>query len=188
MAAAVNGSLDLTPIQDASAYFSRACAYVSSLITSAISANQSTAQARVNAILLGTERRFLQQGGLPGRLWWKHSLQATGTYTGYAAIVFPGIYEAIQNGQWVLAQQQVTAIANSIRVAANFLSENTLIPSDSDTKFAVGYIVLIAVGGFFGVAAIVYCCCRKKPSERTEEVIGHGTTGPKYGSIETGRT
>jgi N-acetylated-alpha-linked acidic dipeptidase len=68
-----------------------------------------------------TERCFLMETGLPGRPWFKHSLQAPGQDLGYAAEAFPGIQEAINNKNWSLARAQVDAIANLVANAAAFL-------------------------------------------------------------------
>ena len=49
----------------------------------------------LNAILLNTEHDLLSTEGLPGRPWYKHTIYAPGEFTGYAAVVIPGVNEAI---------------------------------------------------------------------------------------------
>jgi N-acetylated-alpha-linked acidic dipeptidase len=44
------------------------------------------------------ERQFLIEDGLPGRPWFKHILQAPGMDLGYAAEAFPGIQQALDDG------------------------------------------------------------------------------------------
>ncbi|CAN0287802.1 unnamed protein product [Ectocarpus fasciculatus] len=69
-----------------------------------------------------TERRFLADEGLPGRTWFRHVLQAPGLYLGYAAESFPGITQALSDGDLELAQQQVQVAAARIEDAATFLT------------------------------------------------------------------
>jgi N-acetylated-alpha-linked acidic dipeptidase len=67
------------------------------------------------------EREFIFQEGLPKRKWFKHALQAPGMYLGYAAEVFPGIQQAIDEGDMKLALEQVAVAAESIQAAASHL-------------------------------------------------------------------
>jgi len=76
-----------------------------------------------NDVLAFTERRFLLPSGLPRRPWFKHVLQAPGLYLGYAALAFPGIAQAVDDGDWATADEQIQAAANAIRQAALFLGE-----------------------------------------------------------------
>jgi len=50
---------------------------------------------RMNAKLREAERALLIPEGLPNRPWYHHSIYAPGQYTGYAAVVIPGVNEAI---------------------------------------------------------------------------------------------
>jgi N-acetylated-alpha-linked acidic dipeptidase len=69
-----------------------------------------------------TERHFLdEKNGLPGRPWFRHVLQAPGMDLGYAAQAFPGIQQAIDDGNWTLAQEQVMVAGERIRSAATHL-------------------------------------------------------------------
>ena len=61
---------------------------------------------RENQALINTERAFLIDG-LPDRPWYKHAIYAPGKYTGYAAVVIPGVNEAIDAGDAALTQQQL---------------------------------------------------------------------------------
>jgi N-acetylated-alpha-linked acidic dipeptidase len=45
------------------------------------------------------ERRFLYKNGLDGRPWFKHVVFAPGIWTGYSGETFPGLVEAIENGE-----------------------------------------------------------------------------------------
>lgn len=72
------------------------------------------------------ERHFLSKEGLPGRPWFKHILQAPGLYLGYAAEAFPGIQQAIDDGDLDLAQYQVFEAAARIASAALSLRVDAL--------------------------------------------------------------
>jgi len=51
--------------------------------------------ARLSAALVDVERAFLSPEGLPRRPWFRHTLYAPGTTTGYAAWPFPGLAQAV---------------------------------------------------------------------------------------------
>lgn len=74
--------------------------------------------AKLNQTLIAAERGFLTDG-LPNRPWYRHAIYAPGEYTGYAAVVLPGINEAIDQGDLARTQQQILTVTAAIeRVAA----------------------------------------------------------------------
>ena len=77
---------------------------------------------KMNAALIGTERAFLIDG-LPNRSWYKHSIYAPGEYTGYAAVVIPGVNEAIDKGDAALTLQQLQVLTNALNKAAEGLEK-----------------------------------------------------------------
>ena len=79
-------------------------------------------QARVNQALVDTERAFLIDG-LPDRPWYKHSIYAPGKYTGYAAVVIPGVNEAIDASDAALTQQQLQILTDALNRAAQTLEK-----------------------------------------------------------------
>jgi len=78
--------------------------------------------ARVNQALRDTERAFLIDG-LPDRPWFKHAIYAPGEYTGYAAVVIPGVNEGIDKGDLALTQEQLKVLTNAINRAAETLEK-----------------------------------------------------------------
>ena len=54
--------------------------------------------AEINRRIYQLERRLIDEDGLPLRPWFKHLIYAPGLNTGYAAIVFPGVLDAIEQG------------------------------------------------------------------------------------------
>jgi N-acetylated-alpha-linked acidic dipeptidase len=77
--------------------------------------------AKLNAALRGTETAFIAEAGLPNRPWYKHTIYAPGEYTGYAAVVIPGVNEALDAKNPASADQQLVALTKSINLAAQTL-------------------------------------------------------------------
>ena len=67
--------------------------------------------AQINERIGLTERFFLHPKGLPQRIWYKHVLQSPGLYLGYAAEVFPGVTQAINDNDLPLAQSEINHVA-----------------------------------------------------------------------------
>jgi N-acetylated-alpha-linked acidic dipeptidase len=78
---------------------------------------------RMNTILRETERALLIPEGLPNRPWYHHAIYAPGQYTGYAAVVIPGVNEAIEAGDARRAEQQIAALAAALHRAAMTLEQ-----------------------------------------------------------------
>ncbi len=79
--------------------------------------------ATLNDQLRAVEGDFLAPEGLPERPWFKHTIYAPGEYTGYAAVVIPGVNEAIDAKDSARAQQQMTVLTDAINRAAQTLQE-----------------------------------------------------------------
>ena len=77
--------------------------------------------AQFNATLRAAETALLSPAGLPNRSWYKHTIYAPGEYTGYAAVVIPGVNEAIEAKDSVRASQQLGVLAQSLDRAAQTL-------------------------------------------------------------------
>ena len=76
---------------------------------------------RLNHALLGAERTLLVPEGLPRRPWFRHAIYAPGEYTGYAAVVIPGVNEALDKGDVERARQQLAVLAAALERAAKAL-------------------------------------------------------------------
>lgn len=76
---------------------------------------------RLNQALLTAERALLEPAGLPHRPWYRHAIYAPGEYTGYAAVVIPGVNEAIDRADAVRARQQLSVLADALVRAAKTL-------------------------------------------------------------------
>jgi N-acetylated-alpha-linked acidic dipeptidase len=77
---------------------------------------------QINECLRGGERALLVPEGLPHRPWFRHAIFAPGEYTGYAAVVIPGVNEAIDKGDAERARQQLAVLAAALERAAKELS------------------------------------------------------------------
>ena len=77
--------------------------------------------ARLNQLLLDTERALLVPQGLPHRPWFRHAIYAPGEYTGYAAVVIPGVNEALDKGDSERTRQQVEVLKEALERAAKVL-------------------------------------------------------------------
>ncbi len=74
----------------------------------------------LNLVLRSAERAFLIDG-LPDRPWYKHSIYAPGEHTGYAAVVIPGVNEAIENQNLERMKQQLQLLTAALNRAAGAL-------------------------------------------------------------------
>jgi N-acetylated-alpha-linked acidic dipeptidase len=77
--------------------------------------------AKLNQTLLETERALLIPEGLPNRPWYHHAIYAPGQYTGYAAVVIPGVNEAIDKHDAARTEQQIAALAAALHRAAKVM-------------------------------------------------------------------
>jgi N-acetylated-alpha-linked acidic dipeptidase len=78
---------------------------------------------RMNAALRDAERALLIPEGLPNRPWYQHAIYAPGQYTGYAAVVIPGVNEAIDAGDERRTEQQISVLAAALHRAAIVLEQ-----------------------------------------------------------------
>ena len=79
--------------------------------------DSTAALAALNTQLRNVEESFLAEQGLPNRPWFKHTIYAPGEYTGYAAVVIPGVNEALDAKDLPRAQQQMTVLTEAINRA-----------------------------------------------------------------------
>ncbi len=109
-------ALDFTAVNNAAHRFETAGAKVL-----AKQKNPPRDVARLNQALRSTERAMLDPQGLPHRPFFRHVIYAPGEYTGYAAVVIPGVNEALDKGDSDRARQQLSALAAALDRAAKTL-------------------------------------------------------------------
>jgi len=78
---------------------------------------------RLNVKLREVERALLIPEGLPNRPWFRHAIYAPGQYTGYAAVVIPGVNEAIDRGDLHRTERQIADLAAALNRAALVLEQ-----------------------------------------------------------------
>jgi N-acetylated-alpha-linked acidic dipeptidase len=79
--------------------------------------------AALNSALRAVEGDFLAPEGLPGRPWFRHTIFAPGEYTGYAAVVIPGVNEAIDAHDAARVQAQIANVTAALVRATATLEE-----------------------------------------------------------------
>jgi N-acetylated-alpha-linked acidic dipeptidase len=109
-------AIDFAPVMASARHFTTAGTRVLSKQKS-LPANP----ARLNQTLRATERALLLPQGLPHRPWFQHAIYAPGEYTGYAAVVIPGVNEALDRGDSDAARKQLSALAGALDRATKVL-------------------------------------------------------------------
>lgn len=79
---------------------------------------------RVNTKYKFLERKFLYKEGLDERPWFKHVVFAPGKWTGYAGATFPGIVEALEEGNKTAANKWIRIATELVNGAADWLEED----------------------------------------------------------------
>jgi N-acetylated-alpha-linked acidic dipeptidase len=80
-----------------------------------------TDAARLNAALRQAETALLTPAGLPNRPWFRHTIYAPGEYTGYSAVVIPGVNDALDAHDGPRADQQLAVLAQALDRATSAL-------------------------------------------------------------------
>jgi N-acetylated-alpha-linked acidic dipeptidase len=110
------GSPDFSPAAEAAKHFAEAGAKI-------LGKERKPPEdpSKLNHALRDAERALLLPDGLPNRPWYRHAIYAPGQYTGYAAVVIPGVNEAIDAGDPERTSQQITALAAALQRATRTL-------------------------------------------------------------------
>ena len=109
-------TLDMNAVTAAAKHFQEAGAKIL-----AKQKNPPRDSARLNRALLSAERALLVPEGLPHRPWFRHAIYAPGEYTGYAAVVIPGVNEALDKADAERARQQLAVLTAALERAAKVL-------------------------------------------------------------------
>ena len=115
--------VDLLELQEASNLFYEAAIDIDEerdLYENSIGEVNQLKRADLNRRLFMAERQFLGPG-LPKRPWFRHVLQSPGYYLGYGSQAFPGITQALDDGDYKLAQSEINIAAKAVLNAASFL-------------------------------------------------------------------
>jgi N-acetylated-alpha-linked acidic dipeptidase len=110
--------LDFSPLQNAMQQLKTSVDNLNVVFQNKIKTN--TISLTFNQSLHRAEQQLLNEAGLPRRPWYKHTLYAPGSYTGYGVKTMPGIREAIERSDWKEAQQQIEVDSNAIIRLADY--------------------------------------------------------------------
>ncbi|HWW22809.1 MAG TPA: M28 family metallopeptidase [Edaphobacter sp.] len=91
----------------------------------ATQANPPADPTALNQSLRAAEAALLNPAGLPRRSWFKHTIYAPGEFTGYAAVVIPGVNEGIEAADAPRAQSQLAPLADALNRSAAILETAT---------------------------------------------------------------
>jgi N-acetylated-alpha-linked acidic dipeptidase len=111
-----NLQLDFTPALAAARRFAAAGTAIH--VTQTNPPSDATA---LNTALRAAEEALLSPAGLPHRPWFKHTIYAPGEFTGYAAVVIPGVNEAIDANEATRAQSQLAILTEALNRSAAVL-------------------------------------------------------------------
>lgn len=114
-----HNSLDFGPAQAAATRFSLAAEHAHGLQIAA--SGDPGKLGKLNWALRQTETALISEAGLPNRPWYRHTIYAPGEFTGYSAVVIPGVNEAIDAKDLNLAAQQLTVLTQALDRAARIL-------------------------------------------------------------------
>lgn len=87
---------NFAPLEDAVAHLKKSAGAYDAALAAKGSALPAAAKTRLVALAREAEQALLIKEGLPGRPWFKHSIYAPGTLTGYGVKTLPGVREAIE--------------------------------------------------------------------------------------------
>jgi len=79
------------------------------------------AKARLNDALRKAEGALLNDAGLPHRPWYRHTIYAPGEYTGYDAVVIPGVNEGIDAKDAARTTAQLSALTEALNRSSSIL-------------------------------------------------------------------
>jgi N-acetylated-alpha-linked acidic dipeptidase len=77
----------------------------------------------INAELTVTDRRLTSEQGLPRRPWVRNLIYAPGTYAGYGVKTIPGVREALEQGRYSEAKEQLSVVAKAISNEAAYIEQ-----------------------------------------------------------------
>ena len=136
---AVPPYLNFAPLENADAALTASALRYTRALSLAQGAGEFDPQsvARINELLIESERKLTTQAGLPGRPWFKHQIYAPGAYTGYGVKTLPAVREAMEQDKWKEADDQIPLVAKVLEDEAALIEQATsLLEASSKTASA----------------------------------------------------
>ncbi|MBI3671126.1 MAG: M28 family metallopeptidase [Acidobacteria bacterium] len=126
------GKLDFSALRDAAAALKTSAARAQKALEAhggvPMDATRATA---LNRQLVDVEQALLAPQGLTGRPWFRHTIYAPGTYTGYSAVLLPGVREALDRKDWDTARRETSSLVEALHRAAARLDEIARVASSN---------------------------------------------------------
>jgi N-acetylated-alpha-linked acidic dipeptidase len=119
-ALAVTPEIDMAALDRAAEHLSKAAQKLDAALAGAAT-GPAERLAKAQAELKGVDHALLDNGGLPGRPWYRNLIYAPGTLTGYGAKTLPGIREGIEQRRYDDARAYVTKTAAVLEAYADRL-------------------------------------------------------------------
>lgn len=121
----MSSPLDLSDLAGAIGQFQSERSAPHTIFASSLTRHADAAELTVDSLtyttMLYLERQFCNAQGLQKRPFYKHLIQAPGINTGYGSLTFPGVSQAVMDGDLQTAQAQLTNLVLAITQAAAFL-------------------------------------------------------------------
>ncbi len=114
-----------------------------------------------NSLLANLDRQFLYEPGLPGRIYFRHLMQAPDLLNDYNSQVFPGVAYYAPAGDLVNAQLQLDLISAALGKASDSISKS--IPTNNIVKIAV---IVVGVCFVLAVVAITIVYIRRRTANK----------------------
>jgi N-acetylated-alpha-linked acidic dipeptidase len=116
--------LNFAPLDNAANALSQAATHYSKALAG--TQGKPLPKDRVNTLnqnLALAERKLISGQGLPRRPWMQHVLYAPGWYTGYSVKTLPGVREAIEQGRYLEADEQIVQAARALQDEAAWIEQ-----------------------------------------------------------------
>jgi N-acetylated-alpha-linked acidic dipeptidase len=130
----------LKPVSEASAALSASASHASLSVRGLGSAPLDAEKVReLNHALVSVEQGLLAEDGLAGRPWFKHTIYAPGSYTGYAAELMPGVSESLDRKDPGTLRLEADSLAAALRRAAARLDTVARLAQEAASAPAAGH-------------------------------------------------
>lgn len=93
----------------------QAAALLNRELTGYLDARNFSEISEINRRLYQLERTLIDEDGLPSRPWFKHLIYAPGLNTGYAAVVFPSVLDAIEQGDSTQVRTEIDRLTAAFK-------------------------------------------------------------------------
>ena len=130
----------LQPVEQASAQFAASATRATDALRMISSASLDPANAeKINRALPEVEQALLSPEGLVGRPWFKHTIYAPGSYSGYASEIMPGVSEALDRDDPAVLRQEADSLSAALLRASAQLDEITRLARGAPTPSLEGH-------------------------------------------------